>query len=120
MTIACGRLHFVLRHHLADVAIERGRREDEKADSGDDRNRHDSLLVCRLAYRAPENDVSACMRHSLRRRDSGPMLSPLVQARDPEHDADQEEEQQHSHRDHRVAKPRVGVKASAELSRMTP
>ena len=28
------RLNFVLRHHLADVGIERGRREDESADSG--------------------------------------------------------------------------------------
>ena len=37
-----GRLNFALRHHLADVAIERGGREDESADSGAVRNRHDS------------------------------------------------------------------------------
>ena len=38
------RLNFVLRHHLADIGIERGRREDESADSGDERNRHDNLV----------------------------------------------------------------------------
>ena len=27
-----GRLHFLLRHHLADIGIEPGRREDERAD----------------------------------------------------------------------------------------
>ena len=34
------RLHFVLRHHRADIGIEPGRRENEGADSRDERYRH--------------------------------------------------------------------------------
>ena len=35
-----GRLHFFLRHHLADIGIEPGRREDERADPDGVRDRH--------------------------------------------------------------------------------
>jgi hypothetical protein len=35
-----GRLHFLLRHHLADIGIEPGRGEDERADADNVRNLH--------------------------------------------------------------------------------
>ena len=38
------RLNFLLRHHLADIGIERGRREDENADPDSVRDRHDVRL----------------------------------------------------------------------------
>ena len=47
-------------------------------------------------------------------------IGPVVQARDPEHEADQEKNRSTVTETTCVAKPSVGVNASTEVSRMTP
>ena len=102
-----GRLHFLLRHHLADIGIEPGRREDEGADPDDERDPHDVRLVpslrrLHLGGPAARNRAGrAGSRSRTRRRSGGRTASTVTETTF-------------------VAKPRVGVNASTDWSRMTP
>ena len=88
-----GRLHFLLRHHLADIGVEARRREDEAADPDDVRDPHDVRL---------RPDVPLGLRRDRAEPGDGGLVrlevGPVVQAGDPEDDADQEEEEEHRRR----------------------
>ena len=68
------RLNFLLRHHLADIAIERGRREDESADPDDERDPHDVRLrspewpLASSGETSPEPCATASLGPRLRNR----------------------------------------------------
>ena len=93
-----GRLHLLLGHHLADIGVEPRRGDDEGADPDNVRNPHVVVIRLRVgggaARQFRRGSVAALVG-------AAPFLEiwTIVQARDPEHEANQGEEQQHGHRD---------------------
>ena len=103
-----GRQHFLLGHHLADIGIERRRREDECADPGNEWNRHDALVPPCSPGVATANSGESGPVAGPWGRVSLSVIGPVVQARDPEDEADQEEEREHGRRHHLRGKAKGG------------
>ena len=92
------RQHFLLRHHLADIRIERRRREDESADPDRVRDRHAALARSSVSLKSGLSCRLVIQNTKPIRRKNRRTVTETT----------------------RVAKPMVGVNASTEVSRTTP
>src|SRR5438874_2149847 len=100
------RLNFLLRHHLADVGIKRGRCDDQPADPRNEGDRHVSSASCGPVWRIV----------FVRRWKSGRSCRLVIQNTTPIRRKNSSTVTETTF----VAKPSVGVNASGERSRMTP